>query len=411
MAGWVESAVYPFAQIFDTGMKPEGANAAARKVVSEGFPQLAAILESGAEAIGVAPSQISPFITYKRPATPTRRQAAYAAKLGRAHGVMLSGDTSELVLQSMRDSAKEMAKDLAIGVIADVLPVPPGVPAAQVVTTTISFIKNPEIFKTTEGRIQAGFAVASLVPVINIAVAPISLIKTLSDMHKAKSHMKAEIERAERFAKLVKSYIDAAVSEAQQLAGVLATRGVRMRATPDVAWKEKLRSHYFELEMTRIDDANDQLAIEKAQWYAEKGQAVSLTWDARKAFTKIPRELGRTARLRMFLQIARDLRKVRTAIEAKVSMKGTTVKSASIVAAEINTIAASILEKNPEMPVQQALNVASATSRAAAGPLGAVREQEVADIAVKKVDTLKKAQTVAGFAFMGLMAFLKLRGR
>lgn len=373
MGDYVDSAIYPFREVYDTGLKPEGADKAVRKMVDGAFPQLAAILQSGADVLGVAPEQISPFISYKRPETPGYSEAKYAASLGAQFGGLLSGDTDEAVRDALRTSAieslKDIGKDLAVDIVTQALPSVPGVPLAGVVQVGIQIFENKDLLKTTEGRQQlakqAGFAIASFVPGINIIAAPVGVIMTVASLSKAKEHMAAEIHRSKEMMKMIDDCVNAALEEARGLSVELAERGVSMRTDADTAWTGRLRKHYEELLLVRIDDQNLALDLAKAKWYAQGAGYVAAHWEDRSSFDHVPRELGRKDNIRIFLQFARDIHKVREALKGKLAPVGSAGKSSEQVAAEIQSVASAMLAKNPLMPIQEALNLAGAMARGA----------------------------------------------
>jgi len=404
MGDWVTSPIYPLRTVYDTGYKPEGADQAVRKMVDSAFPQLAAILQSGAKALGVGPEQVSPFLAYSRPQTPGYNEAKYAVRLNTQYGFTLSGDaTADVAKEAFRTSAKEalkdVAKDMAVDIVTQALPSVPGIPMAGMIQVGINIFENKDLLKTAEGRQQlakqAGFAVAAMIPGVNIIAAPAALILGASDMLKAKAHMKAELERSKEMLKMIDDTLAAALDEARGLTTELAERGVSMQVESDPAWTNRLRKHYQELVLVIIDDQNAKIDAEKAAWYAKGEGYVVAHWQERSQFDYVPRELGRKDNIRLFLQFARDLHKVREALKGTLAPVGSATKTPEQVAAEIQQIAAAMLAKNPLMPIQEAVNMASAVARGAPQPIDPSKASVAATYVQAKTAQVKASSALA----------------
>jgi len=416
MGDWVTSQIYPFRQVYDTGYKPEGADKAVKTMLNQAFPQLAVILQSGAGALGVGPEQISPFLGYSRPTTPGYNEAKYAVGLSARHSVMLSGDTADVAKQAFRTSAKEalqdVGKDVVVDILTQALPNVPGVPMAGLIQVGMQVFENKDLLKTAEGRKQlakqAGFTVAAFIPGVNIIAAPAALALGVSDMVKAKNHMKAEVERSKDMMKMIDNNLEAALDEARGLSTDLAERGISLKTTPDPAWADQLRKHYEELVLVIIDDRNRQRDLEKTAWYAKGAGYVAAHWEERSKFDHEPRELGRKDNIRIFLQFARDMHKVREALKGTLAPVGSATKSPTEVAAEIQRVAAAMLAKDPLMPIQEAINLASAMARGAPQPIAQADAPAAAAYVQAKATQVKASSALAlGGGAVALMLGIK----
>jgi len=448
MGDWGTSEYFPFKKVYDTSYKPDGAEKVAKQVVDQSWPQLAAILESAANAVGVAPQQISIFRQYERPKNPSYWPAKYASSIGEKFGVTLSGadiDVKDLLIEN----AKAALRESVIEGVADALP---GSGAATgAIRVGVSLIEDKNYLSTDEGRMNAGFTIASTVPVINvvsnvvqvamdisksknmlkstdgqikagIAVAavipglqPVAAIGALTmtvkgivDAKRAVEEAKKAAKRAAEYTKMMQSYIAVVVPEARALAEAMAVRGVTMLGKPSSAFSSKLKAHYHELVYARIRQINEGIEREKAAWYVKYGQSVlikKVTGGVR--FSKRKLTFGRFDNMRIFLQFARDMRKLKQALEMRISIKGTQWKEASEVSAETLLTANQMLAKDPSMPIQSAMNIASGIARKSKQPLGTSVGQAVANVAAKKVGEVKRNDSIASLGVMGLVAALK----
>jgi hypothetical protein len=387
--------VFP-ADFYHAQSKPEGADEAVDKLIKTGFPQLAAILQSGADAIGVQPEQISPFRDYVRPTAPGAYEVGYAAGIFRQHGVTLGEvSTEEIMREQLKQGLKDAAKEVAIETAVSLIPAPAGVPVASMIKVGIDFVKNPDTFKTPEGMLQAGFAVASFVPVLNIAAFVGQAVTTVVGIGKAKEHAKAEAQRAKAFGRMVKEMVDVSVTEAADLAAVLAERNIEMRTAPDAGWLDRLKTHYRQLETLGDMDRD-------AARLATKGKSTGPFGAFKDALKQHEAEtLGRTEKLTFFLQLARDMRRVREALELKISLKGTALKDAATVSAETKELAYRMLQENPEIPFQQAMNLASKTARALPEPISPEQSAGIATHTVEKIEEIQGQQKVTSLIVAG----------
>jgi len=410
MGSSISSPIVPWTKVYQAAGKPEGADKVVKDLVAKAWPQFATILEAGARYLGLGPSQISPFLSYDRPASPGYNEATYAASLQKQYGQTLSGDVEidygdllkENAKAALRDVGKQAIVDLATGV---------GIPSG-VAQVGISLLEDPKALLTPEGRVNAGFAIASAIPVVQVAVAPVMVIKTAVEYHKAKSEMEKEMERAKNFQKMIESYIAVVVAEAKGLTQSLASRGVSI-GPGSGDWSAQLRNHYEKLVIVLKEDENLKLAEEKREWYAQKGEDVVVQWEARKAFTPVELGLGRSDTLRLLLQLARDMRKVRLFIDGKIPVQGTTAKGADEVKSETVRMTEELVAANPTMPYQEAANVAAKAVRSTQVPITPEKAAQVAQSVQPVVEAEAKKQTVikAGMLVVGVIGLIfKLKG-
>jgi len=402
--------IYPFRQTRYTDLCPEGGDKAAKDMVDKAFPQLAAILQSGAALLGVGPEQISPFLTYERPSAPGYNEAKYAAGLATQHKVLLSGDTGDAVKEALRTSAREalvdVGKNVAIDIVSQALPVG----GAGLVQVGLQIFENKDLLKTTEGRQQlakqAGFTIASMIPVVNIVLGPAMLIKGAVDFVKGKYEMEAEVARSNELVAMIEDNLDAAVTEARGLSVEMAERGQRMLTEADTAWTGRLRAHYENLVLAAVDDENRRRDLAKAQYIAGKGMTFVLNLAHLDEFDHLSRHVGRTPTIEFFLQFARDLHKVREALKGALRPVGSAGKTPEQVAAEIQQVAAAMLAKDPLQPIQEVMNLASMTVRGTPAPIqNPAAAAQVATTAADKVKT--SSAVLAGGGAIALMAAFK----
>lgn len=423
MGSWIKDGTYPFAEVYDTDYKPEGAESTAEQIIKQAWPQFVAILESGARAVGVGPEQISIHREYERPEKLTYHEGLYASGITAKHGVTLSG--SEInVEQLIKEGAEQAAKDAVVeGLVATF----PGLaPGAGAIKAGIKLVENRDWLKTPAGRLQAGFMIASTIPVINIFVGPAQLAlaaKSFIDAQKAVEEAKKEAKRAEEFVKMVRSYIDAAIPEAKGLAIALAERGYEVMAQPSGDFANRLWQHYHELVYTKIRDINEQIKKEKAEFLLKGGlkRIVSSTGEAgglspysqgsgadwTMQFEPRKLEFGRKQNLQLFLQLARDMRKLREAIEKGISAKGSIAKVASEVSGEIMGLVAQILAKDPTIPYQSAVNMAAGIARGTREPLSQPEQQVIGAKVAEKVEAVRVNDNKISVGLMAALTVLR----
>ena len=466
MPQWITSGYYPFAEVYDTDYKPVGAEVISRQIIDQAWPQFAAILESGARIVGLRAEQISPFRNYERPGAPGYYERLYASQVMKKFGVTLSGDEPDFK-QLLEEGAKQAVKESIVEGIA--MSLPGGGAAQGAIKVAVQLVENPKFLKTKQGRMNAGFTIASTIPVVNIganmaqvamalskdqagmfkttqgkvqaglmiaatvpglqAGAAVGLVamqvKGMIDAKKAIAEAKKEANRGEHYIESVHSYINAAIPEAQALALTCAERGfpVLSQATSD--FTNSLKAHYHELVYSRIRDRNAVIEREKAEFMLKGGlkrivvggasgglspfsQGGGSDWTMR--FKPNPLKFGRKDDLRVFLQFARDMRKVRLAIEGGVSARGSVAKTAATVAQEIRNLTAEILLKDPSIPYQSAVNMAAGISRKAREPLPPGTEKKIGAAVAKKVGQVKVNDNKVSMGLMigmSLLRFLK----
>lgn len=401
--------IYPFQQVAVTWLSPDGGSKAVRNMVDTAFPQLATILKSAADVFRVGPEQVSPFLYYNRPTTPGYNAAKYAAGIGSKYGALLGGADEDLVLDAMKEAAKEAAIDIgkstAIDIATQATPV-----GGALVKVGISMIENKDLLKTTEGRAQlamnAGFTIASMVPVLNVAAIAAQLVTGAVGFIEARSEMKEQMKIADEFMKMIQNNLDIATNEARGLSMDLSARGVSLSTDNDTAWTGRLRAHYENLALAEIDDWNKSLDMQKAEYIVAKGMEISFDPKALDKFDHVKREVNYISELQFFLQFARDMRRLREALAGQLKPQGSATKSPEAVVAEIQQIAAAMLAQNPLLPIQEALNLAAATARGSSAPItqpeaAAAFAQGVA----QKVQT--NSAVLVGGGAMALLAAVK----
>lgn len=401
----LDNSIYPFRQTRYTELSPDGGTEAARKLVDTAFPQLAAILQAGASVFGLGPEQISPFVSYNRPQLPGYYEAKYASDLGGKHRVFLGEVDSEMLKESLKAVAMDVAEGLAIDVATQAVPV-----AGAAIQVGMVILDNKDMLKTTEGRQQlaksAGFAVASLVPGLNIIAVPAMLVASAIEFVGAKSKMQAEITRGKELQKMLEDNLDAAIEEARALSVAMADRGISQPTESDSAWTGRLREHYQNLVLAAIDDYNKTLDLAKAQYIVEKGMSFALDPKALDKFKHVPRTLHRVHYIQFFLQFARDMHRVHAALTGQLKPVGSASKTPEEVASEIRQIAASMLAQNPLMPIQEVMNLASATARGTAAPV--VDPQQAAAFAQGVSEKVKtNSALLVGGGSVALLAAVK----
>jgi hypothetical protein len=406
--------IYPFRKTRYTDLCPGGGNKAVDDLIGRAFPQLATILQSGAALLNAGPEQISPFISYERPGAPGYHEAKYAAGLAAQHKVLLSGDTEDVVKEALRESAKQalvdVGKNVAIDIVSQALPVG----GAGLVQVGLQILENKDLLKTTEGRQQlakqAGFTVASMVPVVNIMLGPAMMVMGAIDYVNGKSEMEAEMERSAQLVKMIEDNLDAAVTEARGLSVEMAERGQRMLTEADTAWTGRLRAHYENLVLAAVDDENRRRDLAKAQYVVDRGDDIYLELamyrTALTQFGHTPRTITRQAKILFLLQFARDLRKIREVLKGQLKPVGAANKTAEQVSAEIQQVAAAMLAKDPLQPIQEVMNLASMTVRGTPAPIqNPAAAAQVATSAAQKVSG--RSALLAGGGAVALMAAVK----
>lgn len=406
--------IYPFRETRYTDLVPKGGEKAAGDMLDKAFPQLAAILQSGAALLNAGPEQISPFLTYERPSAPGYAEAKYAAGLAAQHKVLLSGDTGDAVKDAIRTAAKEslveMGKSVALDIATQALPVA----GAGLVEVGLQIFENKDLLKTSEGRqqlaMQAGFTVASMIPGVNVILGPAMLVKGAIEYIHGKEKMKAEMKRVEQFMLMLEDNMNAALDEARGLSTEMAERGQRMLTGTDAAWAGRLRTHYENMVLAAIDDENSRRELAKAQYVMEKGEDIHLELamykDTLDQFKLRPRKLTAAASVEFFLQFARDLHKIREVLKGQLKPVGSAGKTAEQVAAEIRQVAAAMLAKDPLQPIQEVMNLASMTVRGT--PMPIQNPAAVAQVAVNAVQKVESRSAIlAGGGAIALMAAVK----
>jgi len=497
------SLIAPWTKVFVTGFDPNGSDQAASEIVNKLWPQLAALLESGTDALGMTdPRLISRYVDYEMPRELLPEAAKYANELAGA-GRYLSGMAEDMLEFSKDELKRELVnaikeqaieKTVRTALIGSIPNIGPIIDAVKVVVANREALKTPEGVVSTAVSVGVGFAGCSLGVSLVISTA-VSLAMGFFGAQKAKEEMRKEKERAEAFARMVNGFIDVAVAEATALAEAVVTRGFPLREQPDSGWSQKLATHYETLVLNNkkdhnwlwtsqgetfwkylaaesrgaLEDWRDSLLLAnslgrpwlvegwlqvgkinytgykpawpantteqvKQQKIAAGVQTINREYEAALAqmnaliswlrlpekqrgpkppVYKIPTDykssgtwtvsnrniveykiaemratwivdikIGRNDRLRYLLQFARDMRKVRLALEQQAPVTGTKTKDANTVASETITIKDEVLAINPDVPVQVALNVASDISRGTAAPItgeqGEVIAQKVA---------------------------------
>jgi len=233
-----------------------GADEAADEVMASAWPQLALILQSGEYALGLAdPKLVSRFLAYEPPAAPGPHEAAYAGVITKEGGYLSGhmGDTpgaTDILKDNFEQAAKEAAIEAAVHAALG------NVPGAGIVVEVVKVATGKTDFSSQAGRVSAGFAVASAIPVVNIVAIPVALGSMLSSVLKAGDKMEAEKERAEEFTKMIQSFIDVVLPEAQGLALTLAERGYPFGSEASPSWNSQLKSHYKALVLEPKRDHN-----------------------------------------------------------------------------------------------------------------------------------------------------------
>ena len=298
---WETNPAYPFKDWYESSANPLGqANEIVEKFFAEGWPMIAAVLQSAVGAVKVNSRQVSLYYPYTPPKSPGFYEEEYAKGVVTKYGEPPTGlgDTNidigkiavtnvkkgvmtavskSVATQLVRDTGMSVKGAAGMGVFLTKMgmaaasgdldsekvtnlakEVGSTVPIVQVGMLAHNVISNHEnIIGNEQAMWQTGFQTANVsaaafaIPIVGIIATLGLLAKGFIDLQNAKEKIEATQGRIEDLQKMLQSVTVIAVQEAQQLAATLGSRGITVVHEPTKEFKNELLGHYKKLVCTQ----------------------------------------------------------------------------------------------------------------------------------------------------------------